>query len=121
MGNAGSISITRERQKSSLSGVPILLNSKDDPESEPEKKLVFLGSSQEKVEPYFTLTLVEDKSTAAELKTETAPRTFFDIATAEKRIPVENTSVLVEKFSAKVHRLYKVSVSNRSHGQLLDN
>lgn len=79
MGNAGSSSITRERQKSSLSDVPISPNSRDDPESEPEKKfsnrLVFHGSSQEEEEPYYTKPIVEDKSVANELKPEEAKPT----------------------------------------------
>lgn len=83
MGNAGSSSITRERQKSSLSDVPISPNSKDDPESEPEKKfdnrLVFHGSSQEEEEPYYTKPIVEDKSAAAEPKTDDTPRPCFDL------------------------------------------
>lgn len=66
MGNAGSSNIARERQKSSLSDVPISPSLKDDHDFEFDKKydnrLVFHGgSSQEEEEPYYTKPIQEDK------------------------------------------------------------
>lgn len=58
MGNAGSSNIPRERQKSSLTDVPISPSLKDDHDFEFDKKydnrIVFHGSSQEEEEPYYT-------------------------------------------------------------------
>lgn len=92
MGNAGSSSIARERQKSSLSDVPLSPNLKDDHEFEFDKKydnrLVFHGgSSQEEEEPYYTKPIQQEDKVSSTSATETNQATTSDDAASGKSTP----------------------------------